>query len=410
MQISENKKFRFNEGYSNGNAECSNILIHGNNKEVLPELYPIFANKIKCIYIDPPYNNGETYHYYDDSTSQSNWLWNIRRVLNLLKPLLTQNGSIWISIDDSEMAYLRLEADKVFGKDNFAGTIIWQQRKSRENRTVFSCNHEYILVYAKDLKMFKKSRNLLPVGEDFVNSKYKNPDNDPRGPWQSVTANVQSGHAVASQFYTVVSPTGVKHDPPKGRCWIYNEERMKREIAEGNIWFGKDGSSTPRVKKFLRDAKIGLTPETIWLADEVGTSDSAKKHLMSLFHDKDIIFETPKPEELLRRIIEIATNEDDYVLDCYVGSGTTLSTAHKLKRHYVGIEIGSQMSELVVKRMNQVIAGENGGISKDVDWHGGGDFAFYDFNDNEYVNDTKSLGFFSQSESTDAQRRLALVH
>jgi len=277
------------------------------------------------------------------------------------------------------MAYLRVEADRIFGRENFAGTIIWQQRKSRENRAVFSCNHEYILVYAKDIKEFKKKRNLLPVDEDFINSKYKNPDNDPRGPWQSVTANVQSGHAVPSQFYTVVSPTGVRHDPPKGRCWIYNEERMKREIAEGNIWFGKDGSNTPRVKKFLHDAKIGLTPETIWLADEVGTSDSAKKQLMTLFPDKENIFETPKPEELLKRIIEIASDEGDYILDCYIGSGTTIATAHKLSRHYIGIEIGDQMSELVVKRMNKVIEGENSGISELVGWQGGGDFVFYNF-------------------------------
>ena len=208
---------------------------------------------------------------------------------------------------------------------------------------------------------------------------YKNPDNDPRGPWQSVTANVQAGHAVPSQFYTVVSPTGVHHDPPKGRCWIYNEERMKREIAQGNIWFGRDGSNTPRVKKFLRDAKIGLTPETIWLADEVGTSDSAKKQLMALFPDKENIFETPKPEELLKRIIEIASDEGDYVLDSYIGSGTTIATAHKLNRHYIGIEIGNQMSELVVKRMNKVIEGEKSGISEPVGWHGGGSFVFYNF-------------------------------
>ena len=379
MHIQDNNKFTFNATYSTGNKECQNILIHGDNKDVLAELCLEFANRIRCIYIDPPYNNGETYHYYDDNDTQGNWLRDIRRVLNLLKPLLSKDGSIWISIDDSEMPYLRVEADKIFGRENFAGTIIWQQRKSRENRAVFSFNHEYILVYAKDIKEFKKKRNLLPVDEDFINSKYKNPDNDPRGPWQSVTANVQSGHAVPSQFYTVVSPTGVKHDPPKGRCWIYNEERMKCEIAKGNIWFGKDGSNTPRVKKFLRDAKIGLTPETIWLADEVGTSDSAKKQLMSLFPDKDVIFETPKPEELLKRIIEIASDEGDYVLDCYIGSGTTIATAHKLSRHYIGIEIGNHMSELVVKRMNKVIGGENSGISELVGWQGGGDFVFYNF-------------------------------
>jgi adenine-specific DNA-methyltransferase len=379
MQIKDNSKFTFNAAYSKGTEDCQNILIHGDNKDVLSELWPEYANKIRCIYIDPPYNNGETYHYYDDNITQGNWLRDMRRVLNLLKPLMTRDGSIWISIDDSEMAYLRVEADNVFGRENFAGTIIWQQRKSRENRAVFSCNHEYILVYAKDIKEFKKNRNLLPVSEDYINSKYKNPDNDPRGPWQSVTANVQAGHAVPSQFYTVVSPTGVRHNPPKGRCWIYNEERMKREIAEGNIWFGKDGSNTPRVKKFLRDAKIGLTPETIWLADEVGTSDSAKKQLMTLFPDKENIFETPKPEELLRRIMEIASDRDDYVLDCFLGSGTTIAVAHKLNRRYIGIELGNQMSELVVRRMNSVIDGDNSGISNDVGWCGGGSFVFYSF-------------------------------
>ncbi|MBR6937198.1 MAG: site-specific DNA-methyltransferase [Prevotella sp.] len=379
MQLKDNIKFKFNETYSTGNEECQNILIHGDNKDVLVELMPEYTNKIRCIYIDPPYNNGETYHYYDDNNTQCNWLKDMRRVLNLLKPLMSKDGSIWISIDDSEMAYLRVEADRVFGRDNFAGTIIWQQRKSRENRSVFSCNHEYILVYARDIKLFKKKRNLLPVGEDFINIKYKNPDNDPRGPWQSVTANVQAGHAVPSQFYTVVSPTGVRHDPPKGRCWIYNEERMKREISEGNIWFGLDGSNTPRVKKFLRDAKIGLTPETIWLANEVGTTDSAKKQLMALFPDKENIFETPKPEELLKRIIEIASDEGDYILDSFIGSGTTVATAHKLNRHYIGIEIGEQMSDLVVRRMNKVIDGEDSGISKAIGWNGGGSFIFYNF-------------------------------
>ena len=383
MRIRDNIKFTFNASYSTDNEGCQNILIHGDNKDVLAELWPEYTSKIRCIYIDPPYNNGETYHYYDDNNTQGEWLRDMRHVLNLLRPLMSKNGSIWISIDDSEMAYLRVEADKIFGRENFAGTIIWQQRKSRENRAVFSCNHEYILVYAKDLKEFKKKRNLLPVGADFIDSKYKNPDNDPRGPWQSVTANVQAGHAVPSQFYTVVSPSGVHHDPPKGRCWIYNEERMKREIAQGNIWFGRDGSNTPRVKKFLRDAKIGLTPETIWLADEVGTSDSAKKQLMTLFPDNENIFETPKPEELLKRIIEIASDEGDYVLDCYIGSGTTIATAHKLNRHYIGIEIGNQMSELVVKRMRMVVDGETTGISELVGWHGGGSFIFYNFDKKE---------------------------
>lgn len=158
MQIKDNIKFIFNAADSVGNEDCQNILIHGDNKDILPELLSDYSDGFKCIYIDPPYNNGEVYHYYDDNASQGNWLRDMRRVLNLLKPLLTKDGSIWISIDDSEMAYLRVEADKIFGRDNFAGTIIWQQRKSRENRAVFSCNHEYILVYAKNIKEFKKKK------------------------------------------------------------------------------------------------------------------------------------------------------------------------------------------------------------------------------------------------------------
>lgn len=360
-----------------GDEVCPNILIQGDNKLVLPELYSDFNEKIKCIYIDPPYNNGERYYYYNDNAAHDRWLSDMHHVLNLLKPLMAKDGSIWISIDDREMAYLKVEADKIFGRDNFVCTIIWQQRKSRENRTIFSYNHEYILVYAKDIKAFKKNRNLLPVTKEYISSKYKNPDNDPRGPWQSVTASVQAGHAVASQFYTIVSPTGIKHNPPVGRCWIYNEERMQQEIANGNIWFGKDGKNVPRIKKFLCNAKIGLTPETIWFADDVSTSDKAKKQLIAIFPDKKNIFETPKPEELIKRIIEIASNEGEYVLDCYLGSGTTIATAHKLGRHYIGIEIGNHVSELVVNRMNMVVKGDKSGISKTINWEGGGQFAFY---------------------------------
>lgn len=362
-----------------GTSDSKNILIKGNNKDILPELVGEFGGKVKCVYIDPPYNNGDSYHYYNDNISETSWLKDISYVLMYLKMLLTKDGSIWISIDDSEMAYLKVAADKVLGRENFAGTIVWQQRKTRENRAVFSCNHEYILVYAKDIKKFKKSRNLLPVGEDFINSKYKNPDNDPRGPWQSISASVQAGHAVPSQFYTIVSPAGIEFNPPKGRCWAYNEERMKKEIANGNIWFGLEGLNAPRIKKFLSTAKIGLTPQTLWAGDDFGTTDSAKKHLLSLFPHQEKVFDTPKPEELIRQILEIATNEGDLVLDSYLGSGTTLAVAHKLKRNYIGIEIGEQMTELVVNRLKNVIMGEKGGISDISNWQGGGDFAYFIF-------------------------------
>lgn len=372
-------KFTYEADSSMGTSDSQNILIKGNNKDILPSLTKEFGGRIKCVYIDPPYNNGDTYHYYNDNVSEANWLKDIHYVLVYLKMLLTKDGSVWISIDDSEMAYLKVEADKVFGRENYAGTIIWQHRKTRENRAVFSYNHEYVLVYAKDIAKFKKSRNLLPVGKDFISSKYKNPDNDPRGPWQSISASVQAGHAVPSQFYTIVSPSGIEHNPPKGRCWVYNEAKMKDEIASGNIWFGASGSNTPRIKKFLSTAKIGLTPQTLWAGDEYGTTDSAKKHLLTLFHEHEKVFDTPKPEELIKHILEIATNEGDYVLDCYLGSGTTLSTAHKLKRKYIGVEIGNQMTELVVTRLKRVIEGEQGGISTSVNWQGGGGFAFFTF-------------------------------
>lgn len=385
MQIKDNIKFILDRALSTGGMNCKNILIKGDNKLVLPELLPIYANKIKCIYIDPPYNNGDSYYYYHDNTTTTEWLENMYKVLTNLKSLLRKDGSIWISIDDKEMAYLKVEADKIFGRQNFVGTIVWQQRKTRENRAVFSCNHEYILVYAKDIKAFKKTRNLLPVSEDYIDSKYKNPDNDPRGPWQSVSASVQAGHAVPSQFYTIISPSGIEYNPPKGRCWVYNRERMLLEIEENNIWFGKSGNNVPRIKKFLKDAKIGLTPETLWVGDQYGTTDSAKKHLLSLFPEAREVFDTPKPEELIQQILEISTNEDDFVLDCFLGSGTTVAVAHKLHRHYIGIEIGTQMSDLVVCRMKKVIEGEKGGISRKVHWTGGGEFSLYNFLESEKV-------------------------
>ncbi len=393
MQLKDNVKFTLDTQMSVGGSDCKNILIKGDNQFVLPELVPVYGKKIKCIYIDPPYNNGDSYHYYNDNITTDAWLKNLRIVLSWLRELLTNDGSIWISIDDREMAYLKVEADRIFGRENFAGTIIWQQRKTRENRAVFSCNHEYVLVYSKNIKAFKKTRNLLPVDKDFIDSKYKNPDNDPRGPWQSISASVQAGHAVASQFYTIVSPSGVEYNPPKGRCWVYNRERMLQEIAENNIWFGAHGKNTPRIKKFLANAKIGLTPETLWSGDNYGTTDSAKKHLLSLFPDVENVFDTPKPEELIKHIIEIASNEGDYVLDCYIGSGTTMATAHKLNRNYIGIEIGNQMTDLVIRRMNLVIKGERGGISSAIDWKCGGQFAIYNFDKNkvkEYYKDIKS--------------------
>ncbi|MGS0765300.1 site-specific DNA-methyltransferase [Syntrophomonas curvata] len=371
--------------YSYGDADTDNMIIKGDNHIVLDMLKNKYSNQVKCIYIDPPYNNGEKYNHYRDDKDHDVWLIGITETLTKLNPLLCDEGSIWISIDDSEVHYLKVAADRVFGRKNFITTIVWQQRTTRENRRVFSNNHEYILVYAKTPNSFKQSRNLLPFTSEIL-SRYKNPDNDPRGPWQSVSANVQSGHAVPSQFYKITAPSGKVHALPNGRCWVYNEKKMNQEISNNNIWFGENGNGVPRIKKFLSQSSTGLTPETLWLATDVGTNKMAKKHLLSIFPDS-LVFDTPKPEQLVKRILDIATNEGDLVLDAYLGSGTTTAVAHKMKRKYIGIEIGEHIIDYVSLRMSRVIQGEKGGISKNVDWKGGGGFKFYELNESKYYNE-----------------------
>ncbi|GGI19148.1 site-specific DNA-methyltransferase [Oxalicibacterium faecigallinarum] len=361
--------------WSIGNADTKNALIQGDNIKALSLLADNHPASVKCAYLDPPYNNGESYQHYFDNMGHEEWLESVTARLKQIKTLLREDGSAWISIDDSELHYLKVAADGVFGRTNFVGTIIWERRTTRENRKVFSRNHEYLLVYAKKLSVWEKQRNSLPLTEE-VKSRYKNPDNDSRGAWQSVSANVQEGHATAQQYYDVVGPNGKIHRPPKGRCWIYSQQRMQEEIDANNIWFGTDGGAVPRVKQFLHQRKVGLTPETLWYAKDVGTTSSAKKHLLDLFQEKQL-FDTPKPEQLIQRVLAIATNPGDIVLDPYLGSGTTAAVAHKMNRVYWGVEIGDHIKTHCVARLKQVIAGEQGGISEELGWQGGGGFAFF---------------------------------
>ncbi len=372
------KRLKRLSSLSYGNEDSGNKIIHGNNLEVLDALLPANKNKVKCIYIDPPYNNGEEYAHYSDKLSHEKWLEGIQLTLEKLKPLLSPEGSVWISIDENEMHYLKVAADKILGRRNFLTTIVWQQRISRENRRAFSNNHEYLLVYAKEPDKFRRYRNLLPPTAEMV-SRYKNPDNDPRGLWQSVSANVQDGHATASQFYEFRAPNGRLHRPPNGRCWVYNKERMQEEIANNNIWFGADGNGIPRIKKFIDSSpRLGLTPQTLWFGQDVGTNETAKKHLLGLFPGK-LVFDTPKPEELVKRIIHISTKPEDLVLDAYLGSGTTAAVAHKMKRRYIGIDISRDASTYAAMRLKKVALGEQGGISTEAGWNGGGGFDFLSF-------------------------------
>jgi adenine-specific DNA-methyltransferase len=360
---------------SDGDRRTGNALIQGENLAVLEVLLPRFEGSVRCCYIDPPYNNQERHYHYHDSRDHRTWLDETTERIELLAEFLRDDGSLWISIDDREVHYLKVACDEILQRKNFVTTIVWQQRTTRENRKVFSNNHEYVLVYAKDIKRFNETRNALALSPE-VKSRYRNPDNDPRGPWQSITANAQSGHGTPDQFYKLISPSGKTHVPPPGRCWIYSFKKMQREISANNIYFGKDGNGVPRVKRFLSEVRTGLTPHTLWMADEVGTNDFAKKHLIKLFPDVDV-FDTPKPESLICRILEIATSPGDLVMDAYLGSGTTAAVSHKLGRQYIGIEQGDHAVTHCAKRLSFVVDGEDSGISELVGWKGGGGFDFF---------------------------------
>lgn len=377
-----NLGFRIDESRSYGEDDADNVIIHGDNLSVLAALKEIYEGRIRLVYIDPPYNNQEKYYHYLDRATHDNWLQQMETHLQILAPFLSEDGSIWISIDDTEVHYLKVVADSVFGRHNYLTTIIWQHRTTRENRKVFSNNNEFILVYARNARTFKEKRNMLPPSPELLR-RYKNPDKDPRGPWQSVSANVQAGHGTQSQFYEFIAPNGRRHLPPNGRCWVFTRAKMEQEIAKNNIWLGRDGNGVPRIKHFLNQSKLGLTPHTLWTAEEVGTTDLAKKHMLRLLPNEQV-FDTPKPESLLRRILQIATNPGDLVLDTFLGSATTAATAHKMGRRYIGVESGCHAVTHCVPRLSQVVNGESGGISEEVGWKGGGGFKFLRLISNKY--------------------------
>ena len=350
-----------------------NILVHGDNLEALKALLPFYAGEVKCIYIDPPYNTGSAFEHYDDNLEHSTWLNLMYPRLKLLREFLREDGSIWISIDDDEQAYMKVMCDEIFGRQNFVATVVWQKRTSPDNRLRLGDAHDYILVYqkCKDKWLF----NQVPMSEERLKG-FKNPDNDPRGPWASTDCTAQAGHGVPSQFYTLVTPAGREITLPKGLCWRYTREKMDEEIKAGRIWFGKDGKGVPRKKTYLAD-RNGQNCWTWGTNQEVGHNQEAKKEINAVF-GPDNPFDTPKPERLIQRILEIATNEGDLVLDSFLGSGTTAAVAHKMGRRWIGIEMGDHAKTHCAVRLRKVVDGEQGGISKAVKWQGGGGFRFYE--------------------------------
>lgn len=359
----------------NADPDTENMLIHGDNLLALKALENKYSGRVKCIYIDPPYNTGSAFDYYDDNVEHSIWLNLIRPRLQILWNLLDKNyGSIWISIDDSEQAYMRVLCDELFSRNNFVAQIVWQKRYSRENREAIGDAHEYIIVYAKDPAKFKEYRNLVPMSEEQAKV-YKNPNNDPKGRWRGVPMTAQGYRP--NQMYPITDPKGNVHYPPEGRCWSTVEPEFKKLLEQGRIYFGKNNDSQPSTIRYLSEVP-GVVPWTWWPSDEVGHTDSSKKEIMALF-GKDNIFDTPKPETLIERIISIATNPGDLVLDSFLGSGTTAAVAHKMGRRYIGIEMGDHAYTHCKVRLDKVISGEDkGGVTKSAGWTNGGGYRFYE--------------------------------
>jgi len=372
-----------NPELSNCANGSENMLIHGDNLLALKSLLPSYEGKIKCIYIDPPYNTGSAFEQYDDNLEHSQWLSLIRPRLQLLWSLLSEDGSLWISIDDDEQAYMKVLCDELFGRGHFVASIIWQKRTSPDMRAAISDGHEYVLVYAKNYDNFKKNRNKLPLSPEQAKN-YKNPDNDPRGPWTSTDCTAQAGHGTKEQFYTFTTPAGRVIELPPNLCWRFTKERLEEEIKAGRIWLGKDGKGVPRKKTYLSE-NTGVVPWTWWSNKEVGHTQEAKKEVNTLFGNNS--FATPKPERLISRIVSIATNPGDIVLDSFLGSGTTAAVAHKMNRKYIGIEMGEHAYTHCKVRLDKVIEGEQGGISKAWNWNGGGGYHFYELAPSLIIND-----------------------
>jgi adenine-specific DNA-methyltransferase len=352
-----------------------NRLIFGDNLLALKALEQEFAGKIKCIYIDPPYNTGSAFTHYDDGVEHSLWLSLMRDRLEILRRLLSEDGSIWISIDDNEQAYLRVMMDELFGRPNFIATVIWEKVYSPKSSAKYlSENHDYLMCFAKDAS--KWQRNLLPRG-DLQDDAYKNPDNDPRGPWKPSDFSARNYYSMGT--YPITTPSGrVIDGPPQGRYWSSSKERLMELDADNRIWWGKAGNNIPSLKRFLTDVKEGLVPETIWTYQEVGHNQDAKQELKGLLPDEKELFITPKPERLIKRVLEIATREDDWVLDSFAGSGTTGAVAQKMGRHWIMVELGEHCHTHIIPRLKKVVDGiDAGGVTEAESWKGGGGFRYY---------------------------------
>ncbi len=371
---------------AHGDAAAENLLIQGDNLLALKALLPFYRGRVKCIYIDPPYNTQSAFEHYDDKLEHSQWLSMMWPRLVLLRELLAEDGSIWLQLDDNEAHYARVLLDEVFGRRHFVADVTWQKSYAvKAHAEFFSTSTEHLLVFCKDRLKFRPNKLRRTATQK---ARFTKPDNDPRGPWQSITFTISlvSG-ARGRQFaktgaspniYEVVSPRGAIFLPPKGRCWARSSEVFKQLDEEQRIWWGPNGDKAPRLKMFLSESEDAVIPTTLWASgEEFGFNQDGIRELRHL----GLEFPTPKPERLIHRILDIATNACDLVLDSFLGSGTTASVAHKMGRRYIGIEMGDHAVTHCLPRLQKVIAGEQGGISEAVGWQGGGGFRFHTLGD-----------------------------
>lgn len=358
----------------NGKPWNGNMLIHGDNLLALKSLEQDYAGCVKCIYIDPPYNTGNAFTHYDDGVEHSLWLSLMRERLIILQNLLKPEGTIWISIDADESHYLKVLCDEIFGRKNFVDEVIWQRSYSPINlkKTLSRC-HDTILVYTKE-RTDSFELNRLPRSAE-ANDRYKNPDNDPRGIWKAGDLSV--GPAVQENIYPITTPSGRICYPPEGYSWRLSKERFNEYVVDNRIWFGSDGNNVPAIKRFITEVKDGIVAMTLWPYQEVGHNQDAKKEIKAFGFES--IFDTPKPERLIERILTLGSNEGDLVLDSFLGSGTTAAVAHKMGRRWIGVELGDHAYTHCAVRLQKVVDGsDQGGISKAQNWKGGGGFKFYE--------------------------------
>ena len=360
-----------------GDAVSGNMLIQGDNLDALKALLPYYKGRVKCIYIDPPYNTRSAFEHYDDNLEHSQWLAMIWPRLVLLRELLAEDGSIWVSVDDNEGHYLKVIMDEVFGRRNFISNVVWQKKYAPANDAIWmSDNHDHIMVFAKDRAVWRPRK--LPRGAK-ENNAYKNPDDDPRGPWKAGDYTcAKSAAERPNLYYPILQPaTGEEIWPKRTRVWGYGQELYQRHVEQGLLWWGKAGmNKVPSFKRHLTTLEDdGVVAQTIWLWSDVGHTQDGRKEQLAIMGQEP--FGTPKPEKLMKQIVEIGSAPGDIILDSFLGSGTTAAVAHKMGRRWIGVEMGDHAVTHCAPRLNKVIDGEQGGVSESVGWEGGGSFSFY---------------------------------